>query len=57
MERTTLKCSRLNDELARPRELHLSLGFRVKLGLGSCLGIQPGLGFCLGINLGSGHFF
>ena len=40
-----------------PQGLQLALGFRVKSGLGFCLGILLGLNFDLGIDLGGGDFF
>lgn len=43
--------------ILRDAGLQLSLGFRVKLGPGLCLGIQPGLSFGLGISLAGGDFF
>lgn len=50
MEASYSRCS------CRPQRLQLTLGFRIKLGLGFRLGVKPGLGFSLGIEPGSGDF-
>jgi hypothetical protein len=41
---------------ATPQTLQLTLGFRLKPGLGFSLSVNPGLGFSLGVKPGSRGF-